>query len=126
MGDNRSGIVTHVGSVRLGIAIATAAFCSLTVVVYTLARAEPSNLVSYSVRFGPLVAVIVWLGEDARNRKVGPFLDFGYLLMLFWPVALPWYAFASRGRNGWKLLLGIAGLILSPQLTAVLIHAIVR
>jgi hypothetical protein len=103
------------------LAIATAVFCSLAVLPYRLARIEPSPLVSYIIIAGPGIAVIVWLSEDAKQRKVGPFLDFGYVLMLFWPVLIPWYAFASRGWRGWKLLLGAWGLIASPFLMASLL-----
>jgi hypothetical protein len=37
--------------------------------------------------------------------------------MVFWPFAIPWYAFASRGRGGWKLLLGLMALLGAPIVT---------
>jgi hypothetical protein len=63
------------------------------------------------------MTVILWVCEDARRRGIGAVHDFGFFLMLFWPVVIPWYAFASRGRGGWKLLLGLIALIGSAPLT---------
>ena len=102
----------------LRVAIATAVFCSMTVAVYTLAEIEPSPTVVLFWTFGPVVAVILWLQKDSRRTSVGAVQDWGFFLWLAWPIVIPWYAFKSRGRTGWRLLLGLIALILSPYITA--------
>jgi hypothetical protein len=41
--------------------------------------------------------------------------------MLFWPVVIPWYPFASRDRGGWKLLLGLIALMAAAPLTVMMV-----
>jgi hypothetical protein len=104
-------------AIRLGIAIATAAFCAITSALYALGRVEPVPAVGLFLTAGPFMAVILWLHQDARRRGVGAVQDFGLLMWIFWPVAIPWYAFTSRGRGGWKLLLGVIALLAATPLT---------
>jgi hypothetical protein len=103
----------------LRVAIATAVFCSMTVAVYTLAEVEPSRPVETFWRVGPLLAVLVWLQKDGQRTGVGAVQDWGMFAWLAWPVVIPWYAFKSRGRSGWRLLLGLIALIASPYVTAI-------
>jgi hypothetical protein len=110
-------------TIRLGIAIATTVFCSLGCALYVLGRTEPVPAVQLFLTVGPLMAVILWLHQDARRRGVGAVQDFGFLLWIFWPVGIPWYAFASRGRGGWKLLLGVIALVGAAPLTLGIFYA---
>jgi hypothetical protein len=98
-------------------AIATAAVCSVASALYVLGRVEPAPVVAWALTAGPLMSVIVWLHQDARRRGIGDVQDFGFFLMLFWPFVIPWYAFASRGRAGWKLRIGLIALIAAVPLT---------
>jgi hypothetical protein len=41
------------------------------------------------------------------------------------PVLIPWYAFKTRGRSGWRLAAGLFGLIAAPYLTAIVVGFIV-
>ena len=102
----------------LRVAIATAVFCSMISALYTLAEIEPSPTVVLFWTFGPVLAVILWLQKDAQRTGVGAVQDWGFFAWLAWPVVIPWYAFKSRGRTGWRLLLGLIALILSPYITA--------
>ena len=104
--------------ITLRVAIATAVFCSMISAVYTLAEIEPSPTVVLFWTFGPVLAVILWLQKDAQRTGVGAVQDWGFFAWLAWPVVIPWYAFKSRGRTGWRLLLGLIALILSPYITA--------
>jgi hypothetical protein len=61
--------------------------------------------------FAPLIAVILWLQKDAQRTGVGAVQDWGMFVWFAWPVVIPWYAFKSRGRGGWRLLLGLIALI---------------
>jgi hypothetical protein len=33
--------------------------------------------------------------------------DWGFFVWLLWPIVIPWYAFKSRGRAGWRLLVAM-------------------
>src|SRR2546428_2919147 len=83
----------------------TAAFCSVVAALYTLAEIEPSPVVTLFVAFAPLLAVIMWLQRDARSAHLSLVHDWGLFMWLAWPVLLPWYAFKTRGRRGWVLIL---------------------
>ena len=80
-----------------------ALFCSLAAAIYASAQAEPSPIVALFLSGGPLLAVILWLQKDARRTGVGSVQDWGYFLWLAWPIVIPWYAFRTRGRAGWRL-----------------------
>ena len=108
-------------TIRLGIAIATAATASVASALYALGGVEPFPAVAWFLVAGPLMAVVLWLCEDARRRGIGAVHDLGFFLMLFWPVVIPWYAFASRGRSGWKLLLGLIALMAAAPLTVMMV-----
>jgi hypothetical protein len=42
--------------------------------------------------------------------------DLGLFLWFTWPVAMPWYAFKTRGRSGWTLALGLIALCASSYI----------
>jgi hypothetical protein len=86
--------------IMLGIAKAAAVFSSLAAAAYAATQSEASPMVELFLSFGPLLAVILWLQKDARRTGVGTVQDFGYFLLLAWPVVIPWYAFRTRGRSG--------------------------
>lgn len=96
----------------------TAVFASLVAGVYVVAEAEPSAAVALFLSAAPAFAVIIWLQRDAARTGVGSVLDFGYFLLLAWPIVIPWYAFKTRGRSGWWLTLRLFALILAPYITA--------
>jgi hypothetical protein len=47
----------------------------------------------------------------------GAVQDWGYFLLLAWPVVIPWYAFKTRGRSGWRLTAGLLGSILPAYIS---------
>jgi hypothetical protein len=108
-------------TIRLGIAIATAALCAVSTAAYMVAGIEPYPAMDWFLGAAPLIAVILWLCKDARERGIGAVHDLGFFMMLFWPFVIPWYAFASRGRGGWKLLAGLIALIGVTPLTITLL-----
>ena len=46
--------------------------------------------------------------------------DWGLFLLLAWPVVIPWYAFKTRGRRGWRLTAGLFGLIGATDIAGML------
>jgi hypothetical protein len=96
--------------ITLRVAKLTAAFCSVAAATYGATQAEPSPSAVWFLKSGPLFAVIIWLQRDARRTGVAV-LDWGYFLVIAWPAVIPWYAFRTRGRSGWRLTAGLFGLI---------------
>lgn len=101
----------------LRVAIVTAVSCSIAAAVYTLAEVEPAPIMFVMVTFAPLITVILWLQKDAQRTGVAAVQDWGMFVWLAWPVVIPWYTFKSRGRSGWRLLLGLTVLICSAYVT---------
>ena len=97
--------------ITLVVAILAAVFGSLVAALYAATGSEPSLSVALFLSGGPLLAVIVWLQKDARRTGVGNVQDWGYFLLLAWPIVIPWYAFKTRGPSGWRLVAGLFGLI---------------
>jgi hypothetical protein len=95
----------------LRVAKIVAAFASLVAAIYTATRSDPPPVIALFLSLGPILAVIMWLQKDARRTGVGMVQDWGYFLFLAWPVVIPWYAFKTRGRSGWRLAIGLFGLI---------------
>ena len=107
----------HAKDITLGVAKLTAVFCSLAAAVYAATQSEKSPAIAYFLSGGPLLAVIIWLQKDARRTGVGVVQDWGYFLLLAWPVVIPWYALKTRGRSGWRLTLGLFGLVVAAYLS---------
>jgi len=107
--------------VTLRVAKLAALFCSLVAAAYAASQIEPSPVVALFLSGGPLVAVILWLQKDARRTGVGAVQDWGYFLLLAWPVVIPWYAFKTRGRKGWRLTVGLLGLIGAAYISWILV-----
>jgi hypothetical protein len=84
---------------RLRLAILTTVFCSAATALYAATDAEPMPALGWFLGAGPLVMVILWLHQDARQRHIAAVHDLGFFLMVFWPVVIPWFAFKSRGQG---------------------------
>jgi hypothetical protein len=106
----------------LRVAILTALVCSAATMVYGLAELEPDPIVSTLLTFAPAITVILWLQKDAHRTGVADVQDLGLFLWFAWPVVIPWYAFKSRGRAGWRLLLGLLAMICSVWLTQLVLY----
>src|SRR5688500_8313043 len=109
------------GDITLTVAMLASAFGSLAAGLYAVAGTDPSHVVALFLSFAPLFAIVLWLQGDAARTGVGAVHDLGYFLLLAWPFVIPWYAFKTRGRAGWWLILGLFGLILAPTFTAALV-----
>ena len=105
--------------ITLRIAVLTAGFCALGVAVYGLASVSPSPIPALVLPTAPLVAVVVWLQKDSKRTGVGSVGQWGLWIWIAWPVVIPWYAFKSRGRQGWRLWIGLTTLICALYLMTV-------
>ena len=115
---------TQSGDVTLKVAKLAALFSSVTAALYDATELEPSPIVGLFLSVGPLLAVILWLQKDAARTGVGAVHDWGYFLFLGWPIIIPWYAFKTRGRAGWRLLAQLIGLIMSAPATGWVIYLV--
>jgi hypothetical protein len=102
-------------------AVVTAALCSITAAAYAAFQVEPLPIVGIVLTAAPVIAVILWLQKDARRTGVAAVHDLGLLLWLTWPVAIPWYAFTTRGLAGWRLALGLIALCVSAYVVSALV-----
>ena len=104
--------------VTLRTACLTAAFCSAVAALYVAVAVEPASRLLFFISFAPQLAVCLWLQKEARRAGVGSIQDWGFFLLLFWPVLIPWYAFKTRGIAGWRLAAGLLFLAWAPIITA--------
>jgi hypothetical protein len=103
------------------IATLAALFASCVTATYTATNSEPAPLVALFLLFGPLFFVVLWLQQDARRTGVGAVQDWGYFLLLAWPFVIPWYAFRTRGRGGWRLIVVLFSLISGASIIGALV-----
>jgi hypothetical protein len=108
-------------TLRLRLALTTAVFCSLAAALYVIANVEPAPIVGSFLTMGPALMTVLWLCQDARRRRIGAVTDLGFLLMVFWPIAIPWYVFKSRGLRGVLVLLGVLLLMFAAPLTGLVV-----
>jgi hypothetical protein len=114
----------HIGGSSADITLRVAKFaallCSL-MAAYAALQIEPNPVMGLLLTSGPAIVVILWLQKDARRTGVGAVQDLGYFLWLAWPFVIPWYAFRTRGRSGWKLAAGLFGLIMASYATWIVV-----
>lgn len=72
-----------------------------------------------------LIVTIVWATADSETNDFDRPFDFGFLLYIFWPVALPYYLISTRGIEGVVLLLGFMGIWLGPWLAGLVAYTYV-
>jgi hypothetical protein len=106
------------------VAVANAVFCAAVTAMYMLARGDPSPVVGAYLALGPPVTTLLWLEQDARQRRLAAVHDWGLFMYIAAPILLPWYAFKSRGRRGWLFLFAVS-LLLWPAYVAALVVSIV-
>jgi hypothetical protein len=66
---------------------------------------------------------ILWVNCDADWNEFEKPFDFGFIVYVLWPVALPWYLVHTRGVEGLLVYLGFITIWLLPWLAGLVIHA---
>lgn len=99
-----------------------AAMSSFFAAVYALLDTPAPPIVGVFVHFGSMFAVASWfLRYLAWSRRRVPF-DYGYFLLIGWPVLIPLDVLRMHGRSGWRLVGTLYGLALAPDLVAALVR----
>jgi hypothetical protein len=58
--------------------------------------------------------LVLWIDADSRDHpQVERCFDYGYLLLISWPLYLPYYMWRTRGVAGLFMLVGFVALFLS-------------
>lgn len=104
-------------SSRLRVPLADALAIGI-VLTYVLARHPMPAFPRFLVEVGPLFAVVYWLREDARARRVPLVFDWGFFALMAWPIAIPWYLRRTRGPHAWPLTLLLLAAIAGPWFLA--------
>jgi hypothetical protein len=83
-----------------------------------LRGAPPAGPFSLLYYIGTAWVIATWLRADRRRLGLRSTFDEGFFIFAAWPLALPYYLFASRGWRGALTLLGFIALyLLSYALT---------
>jgi hypothetical protein len=91
---------------------------------YAMLGTPPSDLAIQLLSFAMAVFVILWAQADARRRRCVPCFDFGFLLLLSFPIGLIWYVFWTRRVRGLLLLGALVALVYVPWLLAALVWTV--
>jgi hypothetical protein len=89
---------------------------AVLLVAFMASGAPPLAIVVLSY-LGPL-AVVLWIVEDAHQRRRTPCFDFGYFVLVTYPFSLVWYCVSTRGWRGWLLVLAVLGIVYVPYVVA--------
>lgn len=104
--------------VPLGILALTAAASAAVLIAHVAAGRSPSVAIERLISLGLALATVFWVMVDARARHRTPCYDFGFLVAVFFPASLVWYAVWSRGWKGLLTLFSLAALWFVPWLSA--------
>jgi hypothetical protein len=111
---------------RHGVLLLPVGATSILLTIYTLLGAAPSDMSTLLFQLCWALALILWIEGDARRRRITPCHDFGFLVGVFFPVSVVWYASWSRGHRGVLLLLVLLGLCIVPPMTGLLAWFVAR
>jgi hypothetical protein len=91
---------------------------SLTAIVsmYVILDKQPPDVVQAILQSAPALFLVYWVVIDARQRRRVPCHDFGFLVGIFFLVAVPWYLVWTRGLRGLLLLGFFLILLLTPAI----------
>jgi hypothetical protein len=98
----------------------SAIVCASAGMLYGLAGVQPSEPAQTLLSAIPMLAVVMWLERAVNRASGGVIIDLGWFLWNGWIIAIPWYAWKTGRRSGWRVMVVLLALILSPYLGAVL------
>jgi hypothetical protein len=105
----------------LGIVFITVVLFSALQCGYVWANQAPPASFTQLGSIAFALGCVVWVVTDAQTRRNTPCFDFGFLVAVFFPISLVWYALWSRGARGLLLLGAMLGLMLIPWVSAIFV-----
>ncbi|MEH6542493.1 MAG: hypothetical protein V7721_01000 [Porticoccaceae bacterium] len=72
-----------------------------------------------------VIVTIVWAMADSETNEFDKPFDFGFLMYIFWPIALPYYLISTRGIEGIVLFFGFISIWLGPWLAGLVAYTYV-
>lgn len=69
-----------------------------------------------------LILTIIWATADAEKSNFYKPHDFGFLMYIFWPIAMPYYLISTRGLEGVVVYVGFWGICLGPWLAGLVAY----
>lgn len=71
------------------------------------------------------ILTIAWTMADAKTNDFEKPFDYGFFLYIFWPIAFPYYLYATRGIDGLVLFIGFISLWIGPWLAGLVAYTYV-
>jgi hypothetical protein len=106
--------------------LVVAAMGSFFAAAYALLGEPAPPVVGLFTKFGPIVAVALWFRRYLIwSRRRMPF-DYGYFLLIGWPILIPIDALRMHGRRGWLLVGQLYALAIAPAVVAAIIEELAR
>ena len=69
-----------------------------------------------------IILSIIWAIADSESYDFDKPFDFGFLMYVFWPIAMPYYLYKTRGADGFVLFIGFVGVWLGPWLAGLVAY----
>ena len=91
---------------------------------YVVSRSSAAQMAATTLVYILPLFIIFWVLQDARRRRCVPCFDFGFLLVLAFPLSVIWYLFWTRGWKGFALLAAFVGLFLVPWTFAIFVFVV--
>jgi hypothetical protein len=93
--------------------------------VHALVAVPPNELELTVLSYVPSVFVVLWMAADAQRRRLTPCYDFGFLMLLLFPLTLLGYLLWTRGWWGIVVFIGMLALMYFPWIAIDMIRMLV-
>ena len=87
-------------------------------VTLSLLHSGISHHLAYAWLFVFSILIALWVHADTRSRSIHQPLDFGFVFLWLWPLALPYYLIKTRGAIGLAPCAGFFAVYLAPFVLA--------
>jgi hypothetical protein len=104
--------------------------CALAILQPTYLIAEhmrgaaPLLLADFLFQYALPVVIVCWIEADAKERRRTPCFDFGFFLLILWPLSLFVYCISSRGWAGVGLSFALLMLAYVPAIVTLMVSVV--
>ena len=89
-------------------------------------QAEIGEDVGFTWLFVFSTIVAIWASIDAQTQKLQRSFDFGFYILIFWPITLLYYLIKTRGIIGFFQFLGFGTLYYAPLFLKIFAYVLLR